>query len=174
MKYLKWKNEITMSVWAWYCIVTIPIKIWLHCNSKQPSMSSISLSLFSFRSKESATKMHQYSNLSFLSWLIKQNHQTIKDTRNYQLNKIDRKFPWFLDPKGSSNPKVTGSNFFGACIDACCPKEALYKHQKIYCSHFWWLVCKRKLYSTKSDLSADKSLVLFSWNHFWTFDKYWY
>ena len=43
----------TISVWAWYCIETIPIKIWLHCNSKQPSTVLTSSSFASLNSNES-------------------------------------------------------------------------------------------------------------------------
>jgi len=34
---LAWTSFATMSVWAWYCIVTIPTNTWLHCSSKQSS-----------------------------------------------------------------------------------------------------------------------------------------
>jgi hypothetical protein len=44
----------TMSICAWYCIVTIPINTWLHCSSKQPSTPLTSSSCASFPSRESA------------------------------------------------------------------------------------------------------------------------
>jgi len=44
---------LTISYWGWYCIVTIPKNIWLHCVSKQQFTSFELYSLQSPNSNES-------------------------------------------------------------------------------------------------------------------------
>lgn len=57
-----WFLGLTISAWAWYCIVTIPMNIWLHWSSKQLSTSLTSSSLVSLHNKESKCP----KNLNFL------------------------------------------------------------------------------------------------------------
>lgn len=59
----------TISVCAWYCIVTMPINTWWHCISKQPATSLMSSSLLSENSNESVLmewcKVPWQSNLNW-------------------------------------------------------------------------------------------------------------
>lgn len=124
----------TMSVWAWYCIVTIPTKTWLHWSSKQSSAFD------SWRQK--------------IQWILKRECGWIFQPVEESTQQIWHSQP----PLGSFLCGPERRTMI------CCRKEVPGTSVKVSGPEVESEVGKQRQCNMQSGWSFDKNLELFAWN----------